>query len=181
MCKVFLMLFIALLYAHSTVFGADVDVWKEKLAVSQKAWETARQTCAGNYAYEVTVEFYSGTASVTTIVVRDNKVSERRLVKGAIPKGKPVGTKLVNPVTEWVETTLELGKHEGRAARPKTIDELYADAAKLLDGPIAKYEQLTVSFDNEGLLKECFTIDARVADDNPRKGVAISKVILGKN
>lgn len=164
----------------TTVLGADVEKWKEKLAASEKAWEAARQTCEGNYSYEVRVEFYSGSAYITTIVVRDNKVVERKLVKGMIPRGKPSGSKLINTTTEWTETTADLGKHEGYAAKPKTLDELYAEAHKLLNGPIPNHEQLTVSFDNDGLLAECYTVDTRLADDNPRKGVALSKVSLSK-
>lgn len=180
MQKMFLTLSLFLPWTTTMVLGADVAPWKEKLAASQKAWESARQSCKGNYQYDVTVEFYSGTAHVTTVVVRDNKVQERRFVKGNVARGKPPGTKLLNAVTEWTETTAELGKHEGPAAPSKTVDELYADAKKLLDGPIAGYERLTVSFDKVGLLRECFTIDARLADDNPRKGVAISDLVLGK-
>ncbi|MDP1797427.1 MAG: hypothetical protein Q8K78_08100 [Planctomycetaceae bacterium] len=156
--------------------GADIDTWKEKLAVSQKAWEAAGKKCQGDYSYQVTVAFYSGTTQTTTVVVRDHKVTERKFARGVVAKGKPPA----EPVTEWVETAADLGKHEGPAAKPKTMDELYTDAAKLLDGPIAKHEQLTVSFDKDGLLKECFTIDTRIADDNPRKGVAIDRLILAK-
>lgn len=171
--------YLSVLCLSSSVSGADVEVWKEKLSVSQKAWDSACKMCAGNYAYNVTTEYYSGTVSITTVVVRDNKVIERRLVKGVLPQGKPSGTKPINTVTEWVETTADLGKHEGRAAKPKTIDELYAEARKLLNGPIAKHEQLTVSFDKEGLLKDCFVIDTRVADDDTRRGVSISQLTLG--
>lgn len=156
--------------------GADVDTWKEKLAVSQKAWTATNKQHDGNYSYQVMVAFYSGTTQTTTVVVRDHKVTERRFARGMVAKGKPPA----EPVTEWVETAADLGKHEGPAAKPKTMDELYVDASKLLDGPIAKHEQLTVSFDKDGLLKECFTVDTRLADGNARKGVAIDRLVLGK-
>ena len=181
MRTVLLTAYLSVLCLGSNVNGADVEAWKEKLTASQKTWDSARKLCEGNYTYDVTTEYYSGTVSTTTIVVRDNKVIERRLVKGVIPRGKPSGTKPINTVTEWVETAADLGKHEGRAAKPKTFDELYAEASKLLSGPIAKHEQLTVSFDKEGLLKDCFVIDTRVADDDTRKGVSISQLTLGKN
>lgn len=168
------------LSGNISVSGADVDVWKEKLTTSQKTWETVRKTCRGNYSYQVTRDFYSGTSQTTTVVVRDNKVIERRFEKGSASKPLPPGAKPAKTVVEWIETAADLGKHEGPAAKPKTMDELYADASKVLSEPIAKYEQLTVSFDKEGLLKDCFTIDTRIADDTPRKGVAIVNLKLGK-
>lgn len=166
--------------ACSVAFAAEVDDWKEKLVASQKAWDAAKEKSGGNYSYDVTTVFYSGTSHTTTVVVKNNAVVERRFEKGSgINPAKP-NAKPAKSVVEWVETAADLGKHEGPAAKPKTVDELYSDAFKVLNGPIAKYEQLTVAFDKQGLLKDCFTVDKRLADDNTRKGVAIESLKLGE-
>ncbi|MCS6896619.1 MAG: hypothetical protein NZM29_01485, partial [Nitrospira sp.] len=51
----------------------------ERLAKSLAAWMKAKEECGGNYSYKVVKASFTGFRSETTIVVKGNKVVERRL------------------------------------------------------------------------------------------------------
>jgi len=115
-------------------------------------------------------------------VVRGNKVVERIYQKfgGAVavlpggpgrpPKQVPAG---------WTEKGKDIGSHR-EGAPPKTLDELYQDARKVLDTKLSPFQKLYVRYDKQGLLRSCFYVDTRIADDTPRKGVVISGIFLEK-
>ena len=83
--------------------------------------------CGGNYSYKVIISSFTGYRAETTIVVKENKVVERKLETGT-PNflGKPAPLKL-----EWMETGKDIGSHT-KAVEPRTLDELYMLAKKLL-------------------------------------------------
>lgn len=149
----------------------------EKLEASLSIWKKARRKCRGDYSYTVRLQSFAGFGNETEIVVRNHKVvgrkyrtfSQRALLPGeANPGGK-----------SWSETGDDLDSHKEGAAT-KTLDQIYVEAGKVLSGERAQNERLYVRFDKKGLLLSCFTVDTRIADDAPKKGVSVSRVTLGR-
>ncbi|MFP6901621.1 MAG: protease inhibitor I42 family protein, partial [Opitutales bacterium] len=162
--------------------GGPVDKGKvAQLRKSLNTWETLKKECGGNYTYSKRWSSWVGFGHTTEVVVANNKVVERRyksfsgrprpVVPGQ-PPAKPQGT-------SWAEKGEELGTHkQGHPA--KTLDELYKEAAEILNRPVPPFQRLGLRFDKQGLLLACYTQDTRIADDAPTKGVNISTIALGK-
>ena len=73
-----------------------------KVNAALKTWTTAKAKCAGNYEYTVSFSSAFGFGHTTTIVVKNNKVVERRYEafnrrQPPVPGAKP---------NAWVETIL---------------------------------------------------------------------------
>ena len=157
---------------------------KAKIAQFKKSlntWEKLKEECGGNYSYSKHWSSWVGFGHKTEVVVENNKVVERRYksfsgrprpVAPGQPPAKPQGT-------SWTEKGKEIGTHkQGHPA--KTLDELYKEAAGILDRPVPPFQRLGLRFDKQGLLLACYTQDTRIADDAPTKGVNISTITLGK-
>tara|TARA_Y100001934_G_scaffold115729_1_gene141647 strand:+ start:1290 stop:3719 length:2430 start_codon:yes stop_codon:yes gene_type:complete len=162
--------------------GGPVD--KAKIAQFEKSlstWEKLKVECGGNYTYSKRWSSWVGFGHTTEVVVQNNTVIERRYkafsnrprpVAPGQPPAKPEGK-------TWTEKGEELGTHkEGHPV--KTLDELYKEAAAILERPIPPFQRLGLRFDKQGLLLACYTQDTRIADDAPTKGVNISTIVLGK-
>jgi len=157
------------------------DTHRAALEKSLKTWKGLKAKCGGNYSYKIRWSSFAGFGHETEIVVRENKVTERRyrqFSRRAViappgprkpPKPEPTG---------YTERGKELGSHK-KGAPPKTLDELYQDARKVLDTKLSPFQKLYVRFDKQGLLRSCFYVDTRIADDAPTKGVIISSISLG--
>ena len=160
----------------SVVDQAKVSLLKKSL----RTWSKLKKECSGNYSYRKRWSSWVGFGHETEVVVRDNKVVERRYksfpgrpreVAPGQPPSQPKGK-------SWVEKGSELGSHkEGHPAR--TLDELYAEARTILSRPVSQFERLGLRVDKQGLLLACYTQDKRIADDAPTKGVNISSITLG--
>lgn len=160
----------------ASIFAAPVESASpaEQVAGSLKKWNEVKMKAKGNYAYTVSRSSFSGFRWTTTIVVRSNKVVERRFdvtnlrgaiqVPGQAPKKK--GPK-------WVEKGKDIGTHKEGAA-PKTIDVLYAEAKAVAETKLESFQKLYVGFHKNGILKHCFYVDTRIADDAPSNGPRIS-------
>ena len=149
----------------------------EKLAASRDTWDDLKQKCVGNYRYFVRTSSFTGFGTETEIVVRRNKVAGRRfLVSGGIERVLPEGEPEA-PQHKWVEKGEEVGKNK-EGAPPKTLDELYDEAEKVIAHELAEHEKLYLRFDKQGLLTSCFYVDTRIADDAPTTGVTISAIKL---
>lgn len=161
--------------------GGPVD--KAKVALLEKSlatWKRVKKECGGNYSYKKRWSSWVGFGHETEIVVQNNKVVERRYksfsgrpreIKPGQPPEKPKGT-------SWVETGKELGKNK-KGHPPKTLDQLYVEAAGILARPTPPFQRLGLRFNKQGLLLACYTQDKRIADDAPTKGVSISTITLG--
>jgi len=159
----------------AVVDQAKVSLLKKSL----KTWSKLKKECTGNYSYRKRWSSWVGFGHETEVVVRDNKVVERRYksfpgrpreVAPGQPPSQPKGK-------SWVEKGSELGSHkEGHPAR--TLDELYAEARTILSRPVSQFERLGLRVDKQGLLLACYTQDKRIADDAPTKGVNISSITL---
>ncbi|MFP6888061.1 MAG: protease inhibitor I42 family protein, partial [Opitutales bacterium] len=163
--------------------GGPVD--KAKIAQFKKSlntWEKLKEECGGNYSYSKRWSSWVGFGHTTEVVVQNNKVVERHyksfsnrpvlVAPPGQPQAKPQGT-------SWSEKGEEIGTHkQGHPA--KTLDELYKEAAGILDRPVPPFQRLGLRFDKQGLLLACYTQDTRIADDAPTKGVNISTITLGK-
>ena len=91
---------------------------QEKLQASLKIWHQLRKKSDGDYSYTVRwTSFVPGVGHETQIIVRDNKVVERRFRTSG---GPPVVVKPGPPVTppkgkNWSEKGKSLGTHKAGA------------------------------------------------------------------
>jgi len=144
-----------------------------KVQTALEGWAKAKAKCGGNYEYTVGFTSAFGFGHTTTIVVKANKVVERRYEEfnrrePPRPGVKPPG---------FVEKGADVGKNK-KGAPAKTLDEIYAQAGKVAAQALRPSERRYVRTDKNGLLTSCFIIDTRIADDAPRKGVAIGQIKL---
>jgi len=160
--------------------AADVpDTNVTKLAESLKTWTELKAKCGGDYSYKISWSSWVGFGHETTIVVRDNKVVERRyrewsgqqVAMPIAPGGQPPKPQ----ETSWAEKGDELGSHS-KGAPLKTLDTLYGEAAKILETKLQPFQRLYVRFDGRGLLLMCAYVDTRIMDDAPMTGVRISSI-----
>ena len=175
----------AVLVAFAGSAHADDDN-KAKLAASIDRWDDLKQKCGGNYRYFVRTVSFSGFRTETEIVVQRNKVTGRRYKEtGGFGGGVVIGPAPIDgepkpkPKDEykWTERGDEIGTNKG-GAPAKTLDELYAEAEKILEHDFQPSEKLYLRFDKNGLLKQCFYVDTRIADDAPTHGVMIDGLKL---
>lgn len=159
--------------------AAQADSRLAAFTTSMATWKQLKAKCGGNYSYKIRWSSWVGFGHETEIVCRQNKVTERKYREW---KGGPALVRPGGPAkpqeTSWTETRDRIGANK-KGARPKTLDELYLEARKVLETKLPAHQKLYVSYDKQGLLKSCFSVDTRIADDAPRKGVAISGVTLG--
>lgn len=159
--------------------AAETPSPKEKLATSKAAWDKAAKESKGNYEYTVRFSSFTGAGNETVILVKDAKIVERRFrsFSGGPPRPVPPGEQPKEDGTSWTERGDELGTHK-EGAPLKTIDDLYAEAAKIVDQPLKDFERFYFGVDKSGLLQHCFIVDTRIADDAPLKGVNIASIKL---
>jgi len=159
---------------------AKVDTAKVKEGI--KAWEAAKAKCKGNYSYKVGFTSWVGFGHETTIVVSNNKVTERRYRTFNRRRPAPVRPGGVAPPQpegdSWVETGKAIGVNK-KGAPAKTLDELYKVAMATAQKPLKQFERRYIRSDKQGLLVSCFIMDSRIADDAPRNGLVVSGIQLG--
>ena len=156
------------------------DARLAELAKSLATWEQLKAKCGGNYSYKIRWSSWVGFGHETEIVCRQNKVTERkyrewkgnRVVVGPGQAPKPQGN-------SWTEKGKQVGSHK-KGAPPKTVDQLYQEARKILEAKLSPHQRLYARYDKQGLLRSCFYVDTRIADDAPRTGVMISSIALGQ-
>ncbi|MEZ6055739.1 MAG: hypothetical protein R3C01_03450 [Planctomycetaceae bacterium] len=157
---------------------SDAAVSKEVQQVREAlaTWKTLKEKHSGNYSYKVRFASAFGFGSVTTIVVRDNQVTERRFVEfSANPRPLPPGEAPAD--NGWIELGKEIGTHK-QGAPGVTLDDLYADAEKIASADLPEHERRYIRTDKQGLLTTCLTVDTRIADDAPTKGISIQEIVL---
>ena len=155
---------------------AAVNVDHGKMLTSHKAWQQIKAKIDGNYSYKVARYSRFGAGNSTEIIVRDNKVVERRYqsVTGLPVPAKP--GEVPKPDGEsWIEKDKDLGKHKEGAAL-LTLDELYQKAIQIAKQEPPAFHRLYTRFDGQGLLLACLTVDTRIADDVPHNGVSIASI-----
>ena len=150
----------------------------ERLAASRAAWDQARDAAGGNYSYEVPQVFMMS-RQTTRVVVKQGQVVARSFEQFVGPPGPvPPGGPAPGPTKSWTETGAEIGTHGDGAAPPRTVDELYDDAAKLLAAPVAAFKERSLGINEHGFLDHCFDRDTRIADDVPIDGVKPFRITL---
>lgn len=140
---------------------------KKQLANSLKKWQMANKLCKGNYSYQVKWQSFVGFGHTTTLTIKNNTVIERRYesFSEALPPNEE------HKITDsWVEKEKQVGSHKA-GFPPFTIDELYAQAQKIVSLPLKKFMARYVGFNKSGLLSHAFWLDTRIMDDSPRNGV----------
>ena len=163
--------------------GASAALGDARLAEFAKSlatWERLKAKCGGNYSYKIRWSSWVGFGHETEIICQQNKVTERKYRQW---KGGPVIARPGQPPkpqgSSWSEKGDQVGSHK-TGAPPKTLDQLYEEARKVLATKPAAHQRLYVRYDKQGLLLTCFTVDTRIADDAPRKGVTISSIAPGQ-
>ncbi|MFP6619861.1 MAG: hypothetical protein VB877_10980 [Pirellulaceae bacterium] len=146
------------------------DSQQARLDKSLQAWQLAKKKCAGNYSYKVRWQSFVGFGHETIVVVKGNKVVERRYREFS---ARPV--KKVLPM--WVEKGKEVGSHK-KGAAAKTLDQLYQEADVVVKRKLPSHERRSLRVNEQGLLLACYCRDTRIADDAPLKGVSISSIEL---
>jgi hypothetical protein len=138
----------------------------ERLTTSLAKWTEAKAACGGNYSYKVIRSSFTGYRAETIVVVKANKVVERRFdtAKPTFP-GAQVALKM-----EWIENGQNIGTHQ-EAAEPRTLDELYMIAKKVVEAELPTNHIRSLGLDEQGLLQHCFVRDTRIQDDAPLGGV----------
>lgn len=162
--------------AFGSAFAADPETTDaDRLKESLAKWEKVRADCGGDYSYQVRWSSFAGFGHTTTVTVKANKVVERKyeVFERPQPGNPPGGAKL-----KWVEMGKDLGSHKSEGAAPRTLDELYAEAANLVKMEVPANHKRYLGFDKQGLLTHCFTVDTRIADDAPRVGISPIQVQL---
>lgn len=149
----------------------------ERLQASLAKWEKARDDVGGNYTYQV-VQVFFNSRTITTITVREGKVVERKF--DAKISGVPVKPGEPEDKPRWIETGKEIGTHAQEGAPARTIDELYAEALKLVGTAVPEHHKRYLAFDKQGFLGHCFQLDTRIADDSPTTGVLPIQIQLPK-
>jgi len=152
----------------------------QQIATSLTAWNKLNKQAKGNYTYTVSRSSFSGARWTTTIIVRSNNIVERRyeVTTGrggiALPGQKPAKKE-----PKWIEKGRDVGAHK-EGASPKTIDQLYAEAKTIAEKKLERHMKRYISFHKNGVLKSCFYIDTRIADDAPTTGVRISTIRIDR-
>jgi predicted secreted protein len=167
-------------FLAAPILAADPNLAGFEKSVT--TWKTLKAKCGGNYSYKIRFTSWVGFGNETEIVCQNNKVIQRnyREWKGGPAMIRPPGAPAAKPKgISWSEKLGQIGSHK-KGAPAKTLDQLYAEARKVLETKLPPHQKRYVSYDKQGLLKSCFSVDTRIADDAPRKGVAISSITLGK-
>lgn len=150
-----------------------------QLKESRAKWEQVRKECGGDYRYIVVHSSFTGRTETTTVVVEDNRVVERKLeVIDRIPMPTEEGKLELKPKLAWIEKGSQVGSHRDHNPQPRTLDELYDIAMKMLEKSSAPEMKRSIAFDNQGILSHCFEVDSRIADDAPLKGIAPLKLTI---
>ncbi len=156
---------IVFLFVASVAISAE-PTDAEKLATSLEKWTAAKKECGGNYSYKVIQSSFTGFRAETLVVVKDNKVVERKY-STATPK-EPGGKAELKQI--WSETEKEIGKNK-QGAEALTLDQLYEGAKKIVEKEVPAEHVRSIAFDKMGILQYCFLRDKRIADDAPLTGV----------
>lgn len=143
----------------------------DRLVTSRLKWEQLQKTNGGNYSYTVRWSSAFGFGHLTTITVRQNRVVERRYEEFGRAVAPSPRDAAVKPMPKWIETGSQLGTHAQEGAPVRTVDQLYAEAARLLSEPVPEAHQLFLGITPAGLLHHCILVDRRIMDDAPLRGV----------
>jgi hypothetical protein len=150
----------------------------QTVAESKTKWEAARKACGGNYSYKVRWSSFTGSGHETEVVVKGNKVVQRQFtVFNGAPQPIAPGAEPAKPKVKWLEVHGKIGSHK-EGAPAKTLDELYSEAATVAKRQLGPNEKRYVRVDKQGLLRSCFWVDTRIADDAPTHGIIISSLNL---
>ena len=163
----------------ATTQAADPAVTDaDRLKASLEKWEKARDESGGNYSYQVRWSSAFGFGHTTTTTVRGNKIVERKYEVFDRPEPIKPGEKPPERKPKWVESGKDVGTHKNEGAVVRTVDELYAEAKKLLDMKVPERHNRYLGFDAQGLLSHCFFVDTRIAGDAPMTGIAPVQIQL---
>lgn len=151
----------------------------DQLAKSKTKWAEAKAKHGNNYTYTISFQSFVGFGHITTVFIENGKVVKRQFKAWDSPNAPQLPGALPVPTKTWDENGDQIGKNpEGATA--KTLDELYDAAEKVVNTKLESYQKLYLQMDTEGLLRHAFIVDTRIADDAPRKGIAIDNLKFTK-
>jgi len=163
--------------------AADGEADKDRLAASLKKWKTVKEECGGNYTLKFARSTFTGSSFTTTVTIKDNVVVERSydefIRQPGLPPVPEDPTKPRRPA--WTEKGKEIGSHKDASIAPaRTLDELYAEAEKIVSMEPPANHVRNLGIDKQGLLVFCFLRDRRIADDAPLNGVRPFTIEIAK-
>ncbi len=149
--------------------GATPAELKPKLDASRARWEEAKRASGGNYEYTARFQSFTGFGWECTVVVRNNQVVERRHATfSRMPNPEA-------PSETWTERGEALGQHR-EGVPPRTMDEIYDEAARVLQQPPMRPARWLYQEDGAGLLLVCGWMDEMIADDAPLNGIRLAEI-----
>jgi hypothetical protein len=131
-----------------------------KLDTSRKAWQAYKANINNSYSYSVYFGSWTGSFRDTKITVQNGKVTERMFIAG---DREPNSTQQHITIT-WTETGTQIGTHDDYAAKPLTLDQVYAKAPSMLNVS-SKDNDKYFEVDSNGLISSCGYVPKGCQDD----------------
>jgi hypothetical protein len=154
----------------------DWENRKKQLEKSFKLWLQLKNDYQGNYAYTEKRSSSTGPSYTTTILISNNRVTERKFES----MGTPHQDGRAMDKNRWTEKGEFIGSSSNKQAHPPvTLDQLYTEAKELLAKPIPPFHRGSLRLNEQGLLLSCYVQDIRIADDAPINGVNITSISIG--
>jgi hypothetical protein len=135
--------------------ACDRDPHQDELDASRDRWEALRDASRGTYAYSVPFQSWTGARTRTRFRVENDRVVERSFTYHG-QDGEVI--------ENWTETGAALGSHP-HGAPVRLIDDLYdvcADEVLTVD---PGENDITLTFDDRGILDTCTYFPDDCADD----------------
>ncbi|MGB1239434.1 MAG: hypothetical protein ACPG4U_14540 [Pseudomonadales bacterium] len=126
---------------------------EESLAKSLAHWQNAKREFGADYQYAISFSSWAGFSHRTDIIVRGDKVVERRF---------STVNDTANTRRNWVERTGEIGQHSEGAPALK-LEQLYQKCEREVLSVAGSSRYLRV--DGRQLLRQCVYIPDNCADD----------------
>ncbi|RFZ94349.1 hypothetical protein D0C36_01980 [Mucilaginibacter conchicola] len=136
------------------------DENQTKIDESRKKWQSFKASVSNSYSYTVPFGSWTGSFLETTITVQNGKVIERAFKAGNQEQSSPnlIVTK------SWTETGAEIGTHDDYAAKPITLDQIYAEAPSMINVSKEKND-IYFSVDDRGLISSVGYVPKGCQDD----------------
>jgi hypothetical protein len=136
------------------------DANNSKIDESRNKWQSFKASVNNSYSYVVHFTSWTGSFRETEITVQNGKVTKRTFKAG---EREPNSPQRVTTQT-WTETGSEIGSHDDYAAKPITLDQIYAQAPKMIDVSKEKND-IYFSVDDRGLISSVGYVPKGCQDD----------------
>ncbi|MBL4676525.1 MAG: hypothetical protein JKY70_10030 [Mucilaginibacter sp.] len=136
------------------------DENQNKIDESLKKWHAYKASVNNFYSYVVHFTSWTGSFMETKISVQNGKVIQRAFTSGERQQNSP--TRIIT--NSWTETGSDIGTHDDYAAKPITLDQVYAQAPKMINVNKQKND-IYFSVDDNGLIQSVGYVPKGCQDD----------------